>query len=267
MSRWRQLGSAGGVPLTANAERFTGRVEEYERYRLRYPTWVVEVLRDRCGLRAGDLVADVGAGTGMLAEILLEAANPVVAIEPNAEMRLVCSRLTERYAGLRVVDAAAEATGLEDASVDLVSVGRAFHWFERERALKEFQRILKPGGWVALVSNRRDRSSSEINRAYEALLADFGTDYSDTRSEMQSVEGLRPYGDGEVFHVKLPGEERLSLEQFLGQTQSLSVAPLKGDARYEEMQKALKDLFARWSVDGVMRLGTRCEVVGWRTHL
>jgi ubiquinone/menaquinone biosynthesis C-methylase UbiE len=253
--------------MSVNAERFTGRVEEYERYRLRYPAWVVEVLRERCGLRADDLVADVGAGTGMLAELLLEAGNRVVAIEPNAEMRSVCSRLMERYAGLRVVDAAAEATGLRDASVDLVGVGRAFHWFDRERALKEFERVLKPGGWVVLVSNRRDRESSEINREYEAVLAEFGTDYSETRSEVRSVSGLRPYGKGESFHAEMPGEERLSLEEFLGQTQSLSVAPLKGDVRYEGMQRALRECFARWSVSGVLRLGTRCEVVGWRTGL
>ena len=119
---------------------------EYKKYRMRYPTSVVAVLRERCGLRPADLIADVGAGTGMLSELFLETGNRVIAIEPNAEMRQACEGLVARYPKLRIVNATAEATSLEEASVDLVTVGRAFHWFDRERTLAEFKRILKPGG-------------------------------------------------------------------------------------------------------------------------
>ena len=58
--------------MTKNVERFTGRVEEYERYRLRYPGEVIRTLTERCGLTREHLVADIGAGTGMLAELFLE---------------------------------------------------------------------------------------------------------------------------------------------------------------------------------------------------
>jgi ubiquinone/menaquinone biosynthesis C-methylase UbiE len=251
--------------MSEHAERFTGRVDVYEKYRLRYPAAVVDVLRERCGLKQNDLVADIGAGTGMLAEILLEAGNRVVAIEPNAEMRAACERLALRFDDLRVLDAAAEATGLEDASVDLVTVGRAFHWFDQARALKEFARVLKPGGWVALVSNRRDREATAAGREYEQILLEHGMDYAKVRGGYRSFEGLKPYGDGETFEVKMPGEARLTLEEFLGQTQSLSVVPMPGHAKYHGMQRALREFFAKWSEDGVLRLRTSCEVVGWKT--
>ena len=250
--------------MSEHAHRFTGRVEDYERYRTHYPIQVIEVLRERCALHADHEIADVGAGTGMLAELFLENGNAVIAIEPNAEMRKACARLAGKYQRLRLIDAAAEATGLSDASVDLVTAGRAFHWFNRDRALPEFQRILKPGGWLVLVSNRRARDGSEMALEYEAILLQHGTDYEKVRSGYRSFEGLRPFGEGEHFDLKLPGEQTLTLDAFLGQTQSLSVTPLPGDAKYAGMQAALQEFFAKWSVEGVMRMGTQCQVTGWR---
>ena len=251
--------------MTRHAERFTGRVEDYERYRLRYPASVVDVLRERCHLCPEYLVADIGAGTGMLAEVLLQAGNPVIAIEPNAEMRAACSRLVPRYAKLQVLDGAAEATGLTAASIDLVVVGRAFHWFDRERALEEFKRILKPARWVVLVSNRRDREGSERNREYDEILARYGNDYSAVRSELRTQEALKPYGKGDTFIVRTPGQEQLTLAEFLGQTQSLSVTPLPGQPNYEAMQHALTGFYEKWSEGDQLTLNTSCELIGWRT--
>jgi ubiquinone/menaquinone biosynthesis C-methylase UbiE len=251
--------------MSVHADRFTGRVEDYERYRLRYPAAVLDVLRQRCGLRDEDVVADVGAGTGMVAELLLEAGNRVIAVEPNAEMRAACARLGSRYAKLAVVDAAAEATGLTTGSVDLVTVGRAFHWFDQARALAEFQRILKPAGWVTLVSSRRLGDESAQGRAYEAILVEHGTDYAQVRGNYRSYKGLAPYGDAERFEVNIPGEARLTLDEFMGQTQSLSIAPMPAHPKYEAMQQALHEFFAAWSSDGALTLETMCEIIGWRT--
>ena len=98
--------------MKEHTERFTGRVEDYERYRLRYPAAVIEMLVARCGLRREHMIADVGAGTGMLAELFLEHGNAVVAIEPNDDMRAACERLASLWPGLSAVKATAEATGL-----------------------------------------------------------------------------------------------------------------------------------------------------------
>ena len=130
--------------MSDNTQRFTGRAEDYDRYRQRYPSSeVLSRLRAWCGLTSAWLVADVGAGTGMLAEVFLENGNRVLAIEPNPDM---LGQLRAAFAAtpqLEVIDATAEATTLPDASVDLVAAGRAFHWFDKERALAEFRRILK----------------------------------------------------------------------------------------------------------------------------
>jgi SAM-dependent methyltransferase len=248
--------------MTEHAERFTGRVADYERYRLRYPVAVLDVLWRECGLVASSTVADVGAGTGMLAELFLEMGNRVTAVEPNAEMRAACERLRERYSWLTVVAAAAEATTLDDASVDFVSVGRAWHWFDREKAVVEFRRILRPGGWLVLVTNRRGKDDSVEAKAYEEILMEFGTDYRELQGEYRVYDDMAPVFDGgAVVRETIRGEQILTLEEFLGQTQSSSVAPMPGDAKYAGMQRALRDFFVRFEQDGVLRMGTVCSVM------
>jgi len=241
--------------MAEHSERFTGRVADYERYRLRYPTKVLDILRERCGLVDTSVVADVG-------ELFLENSNRVIAVEPNAEMREACERLRERYTGLAVVAAAAEATTLEDASVDFVSVGRAWHWFDRERAVVEFRRILRPGGWVVLVTNRRGKDVSTETKAYEEILMEFGTDYRELQSGHRIYDDMAPlFAGGAMVRETIRGEQVLTLENLVGQTQSLSVAPLPGDAKYAGMQGALRDFFLRFERDGVLRMGTACSVM------
>jgi ubiquinone/menaquinone biosynthesis C-methylase UbiE len=247
--------------MTEHAERFTGRVADYERYRLKYPVEVVDILRERCGLRETSLVADVGAGTGMLAEMFLENGNRVVAIEPNDDMRGACEKLVSTWPELTVKKGAAEETGLEDASVDLVVVGRAFHWFDHEKTAKEFRRILRPGGWVVLVSNSRVRDESPQSLVFEALLREHGTDYAENRKRYEIAPKVEAFfAGGELFREEIRGEQRLTLEELAGQTQSLSVTPEPGHAKYEGMQGALREFFAKWQKDGVVVMNTVCRV-------
>src|SRR5512146_1480557 len=159
-------------------ERFSSRVDAYIKYRPGYPAGVVETLRDECGLAPASIVADVGSGTGLLARILLGYGCRVYGIEPNAEMRAAGERLLEGYPLFTSLGGSAEETGLPDASVDFVTAGQAFHWFDPLRAREEFQRILKPRGWVALVWNERRLDSSPFLEAYEGLLQTYGIDYN-----------------------------------------------------------------------------------------
>jgi ubiquinone/menaquinone biosynthesis C-methylase UbiE len=247
--------------MSENTERFTGRVEDYERYRTRYPDALIAILEKRCGLERERLVADIGAGTGMLAELFLEYGNAVVAIEPNDDMRAACERLATAWPGLTVKKATAEATELEDASVDLIAVGRAFHWFDLERTKVEFERILRPQGWVVLVSNSRVRDDSPISLAYEALLREHGTDYAANRERYEiapKIDAL--FAGGELFREEIYGELRLTLEELVGQTQSLSVTPAPGHEKYEGMQSALRRVFSEWEQDGVVSIKTVCRV-------
>src|SRR6201989_1933676 len=97
-----------------STERFSSRVENYIRYRPSYPAAVLELLSVRCGLAATSTVADVGSGTGILTELLLETGGEVFAVEPNRGMREAAERLLNDYGRFRSVDGSAESTTLPD---------------------------------------------------------------------------------------------------------------------------------------------------------
>src|ERR1700682_5471344 len=131
-------------------QRFSNRAADYVRYRPGYPSELLDVLRNECDLRPGHVIADIGSGTGFLSELFLKNGNRVYGVEPNSEMRQAGEEYLASYDGFSSIEGSAESTTLEDASVDFVTAGQAFHWFEPAGAHREFARILKPTGWVVL---------------------------------------------------------------------------------------------------------------------
>jgi ubiquinone/menaquinone biosynthesis C-methylase UbiE len=261
-----------------NTARFSGRAADYDRYRQRYPTVeILSRLQAWCGLTPSWLVADVGAGTGMLAEVFLKNENRIFAIEPNQDMRDRMRACVEQHLGhptpaLEILDATAEATTLPTASIDLVAAGRAFHWFDRDRALAEFRRILKPSGWVALVAVDRDRDSKDPAYrpqidAYEEMMSTHGVDYTGVvRSGYRIYDKPEMLFGGEFHHDELPGLRRLDWTTFRGHTMSLSVSPQPGHANHDAFQQALRRYFDTYSRDGIFTMPTICWITVARFH-
>ena len=148
----------------AAAEGFSRSAEAYERGRPEYPEAAIAYLVEL--VRPGATVLDLAAGTGKLTRPLVAAGLRVVAVEPVAEMR---SALPGALEGT------AEAIPLGDGSVDAVTVGQAFHWFDGDAALAEIARVLRPGGLLALVWNRRV-DEDPVNGAIEELIAPYRAD-------------------------------------------------------------------------------------------
>ncbi len=126
---------------------------EYERGRPDYPAAVVGALAAELRVPSGGPVLDLAAGTGKLSRVLLAAGFDLVAVEPLESLRAV---LGERIGRDRVREGVAERIPLEDASVDAVTVGDAFHWFDHAAALAEIGRVLRPGGGLAVLSTVMD---------------------------------------------------------------------------------------------------------------
>ena len=245
--------------MESHVNRFSGRVAEYERFRERYdPEVLLPRLRSWCGLEAGWIVADVGAGTGMLSDVFLGNGNRVLALEPNPEMRFACAQLHAGEARLTVHNGTAENTGLEAASVDMVSVGRATHWFDRPRALEEFRRILRPGGWIAIAGLGRRTDARAENQALEALLREFSSDGKPTHLTYQVYEELdAAFVGGRFRKQEIPHEVHLPWHQLRGLTLSLSHAPLQGAPEFPAFEERLHALFGQFEQDGLFTLATR----------
>ena len=132
-------------------KRFSNRVDNYLKYRPRYPAEIIPLVKRECGLTPDSIIADVGSGTGFLTELFLRHGNRVFGVEPNAEMRAAGEQLLATYPNFTSIDGTAESTTLADASVDFVTAGQAFHWFDRAPAGCEFLRVLKENGWVVII--------------------------------------------------------------------------------------------------------------------
>ncbi len=139
------------------AERFASVAGAYERGRPEYPLAVVGALAAELRMAPSARVLDLAAGTGKLSRALLAAGFDVVAVEPHASLREV---LGGHIGAQRVLDGLAEEIPLPDASVNVVTVADAFHWFDHPPALAEIRRILRPGGGLAVLSMLPDWSGA-----------------------------------------------------------------------------------------------------------
>jgi SAM-dependent methyltransferase len=239
------------VPPSDSTRRFSDRVRDYVRHRPDYPEAMAEALRTATGLEQGALVADVGSGTGISAQLLLRHGFRVVGVEPNEAMRGAAEAALGRNPRFRSVDGTAEHTTLPPGSVDMVAAGQAFHWFRRDEARREFARVLRPEGWVALFWNTR-RTDSPFLRAYEELLHAHATDYREVDHRRVDAAVIHDFFGGEVERRVFPNQQRFHLEELRGRLLSSSYAPPPEHRGHRPMLRELERLFQEHQREGVV---------------
>ncbi len=169
--------------MTDNTERFDGLAASYDRHRPAYPAALFEHIVARAPAETS-LAADVAAGTGISTRILLETAPPIwkiAAVEPGRDMRRILRQRFHDSARVKIVDGRAEALALGDRTVGLITVCAAFHWFDPERFLAEANRVLIPGGMLAVVYNVR--MAQPVTSAFDDFL------FQDHQSMRQGIQG------------------------------------------------------------------------------
>jgi SAM-dependent methyltransferase len=231
--------------------RFTGLAQIYARCRPGYPPAALDLVVSRCGLGPSSLLVDVGCGTGISSRLFAARGVPVLGIDPNGDMlaRAEAEPPPPGAPAPRYRIGRGEDTGLPDASADAVLAAQAFHWLDAEAALREFRRILKPGGWVVLLWNERDESDP-FTAAFGAVIR--------TAPETAAVEGPRgragqPLLESPLFdaaeRVAFANTQEVDEEGLLGRAFSASYAP-REPAVAEAFAAALRKVFARFQRDG-----------------
>lgn len=231
------------MPVKDPTHRFSSRVDNYVRYRPGYPPEVLELLKNQCGLTPDSVIADIASGTGIFTRILVENGNRVFGVEPNAEMRRAGERFLETYPGFVSIAGTAEATTLPDHKVDVVTAAQAAHWFDRERARREFVRILKPGGWAVLLWNERRTDSSPFLREYERLLLTYGTDYHEVRHERTTAEIDDFFAPSPFRSSAFEMRQEVDYGALEGRLLSSSYIPTPDHANYQPMLRELRRVF------------------------
>lgn len=233
------------------ADRFSDRVDDYERFRPGYPPALTAWLRDHDALPPHAVVADIGAGTGLSSVPFLDAGCTVFAVEPNTAMRAAAEWLLGGRTGFHSVAGRAEETTLASASIDLAVAATAFHWFDREATRTELARIVKPRGHVALFWNVRNLDSAFM-RGYEDILREHSAEYAakDTRRRADEREVATFFSRSGYEKAVFPNAQPLDFAGLVGRAQSSSYAPRPGDPAHAPIVAALRDLFERNAENG-----------------
>jgi len=243
---------------TDHTQRFTTRAGVYAACRPTYPPTVLDVLRAECGLAPQHVIADVGAGTGLLTEVFARGGYRVYGVEPNAAMRAEAEAALAGCAGYTSLPSRAEATGLADGSVDFITVASALHWFDPAPTQAEFRRILRPGGVLVIAYNRRDAEAGGFSAAFDAIRNDYGA-HSPELKARRGDEALKTwFGHADWRRAVLPNPQEHDWDGVVGLMRSYSTIPDKGQSGYEEWLARLRAAFDQHAVEGRVTVAHAC---------
>lgn len=249
--------------------RFSDRANDYHHFRPSYPAAAIDQIVSHLDLPVRTLgniadrhpptVADIGAGTGISARLLADRGLQVWAVEPNTAMRETGQQTTAQpndssdpaslaTPSITFWQGTAEATGLPPVSMDVVTAFQAFHWFQPDRALAEFHRILKPTGRLAIVWNNRDRSDE-----FTALYGKLVKRASSTPDLAERRDNPEPLYQSPLFtqthHYAVAHAQSLDLAGLLGLAKSRSYVPLEGEV-HDRLMADLTQLYHQFADGG-----------------
>jgi SAM-dependent methyltransferase len=197
------------------------------------------------------VLIDVGSGTGISSRLFAARGLEVIGLEPNADMRAAAAAtaVDARVPRPTYREGTAEATGLPDEAADVVLAAQAFHWFERDAALAEFYRVLKPDGWLVLVWNERNERDP-FTAAYGTVIrtAPDASVVEVPRGQAGAVLLTSPlFRDAE--RVVFANEQVLEEEELLGRAFSASYAP-RDPSTATAWANSLRIVFSRHQQEG-----------------
>ncbi len=236
--------------MVENKSLFSGKASIYSRYRPGYPKDLIEILMKETGFNQGWVVADIGSGTGILSRLFLENGNRVYCIEPNSDMRSESVKYNSGFQNCTVLNGTAENTGLESNSVDIAVAGQSFHWFDPVAARIEMIRILKDGGYAALIWNNRSEDEGSLSRGYDNICSRYSHNYQGTGNSRISSATFQTFFEGGYKMFKILNNQELDLDGILGRYFSASYALGPEDPDYGKAVESLNELFRKFQKNG-----------------
>jgi len=243
-----------------NETKFDSKGGVYSKGRPGYPDAMMQYFLAKGIAGKEKTVADIGSGTGIFTMQISAFANLVYAVEPNHDMRAVAEEKFKAYSNIVSLNASAEKTGISAASVDLITVAQAFHWFDRAVFKNECQRIMKPEGKIVLIWNDRDASTDIVKENF-AVNKTYCPNFKGSSNGMDfSKEGFNDFFEGEFDLVEFENDMLYGRDEFIDRNLSSSYAPLKHEKHYNDYIKSLETVFHKYQKNGIVAYPyiTRC---------
>jgi SAM-dependent methyltransferase len=235
-------------------ERFSGIVENYARYRPGYPGEIISILEEKYNMENGKVIGDIGSGTGIFSKLLIEAGYFVFCVEPNDEMRIYSENEFAGLQNFKSVKGTAEKTNLSSQSVDAITAAQSFHWFDTFPVIDEFNRILKPDGYIILIWNDRRSDNNDFMNQYEKLLTRYCPDYSETSHKNYSSDRINSIFSGyNIDFYQIENHQDLNLDAFLGRLKSCSYCLKKDHENYNLLMDEITTLHTAFQSNGIVR--------------
>ena len=233
-------------------EKFNWLSEIYTKYRPSYAPESIEYVLEKKDFSI-QTIADIWAWTWKLSKAFLEKNLQVYAIEPNKEMLEQSKKELQNYPKFKILKSTAEETTLENNSIDLITIGQAFHRFNQELFKKEATRILKNNKYVAIFYNNWDKTSEIIQKIHE-LSKEYCPLYKGSSWWLENQEEIFTSFFKTYEKKVFPNNYTLTLDAFLWLNFSASYAPKKEDKNYEIYKEELTTLFNQYSKKGILTM-------------
>lgn len=237
---------------------FYNKANEYAIGRPTYPEEVIKRIKE-LGIGKQSVIADVGAGTGLLTHMLNKLGCRILAVEPNVEMLNVCKEYCSNITTIEYINAPAESTQLKENSIDIIIIAQAFHWFDKELSKVEFKRILKKMGTLFSYGTNM-QINSEFSIEYINIIR---------KNKIKTIASITNFDpDKEKFDflgqdyekIYYDNWQSLSEEGVIGNALSLSYTPSKLDSNYDEFVQKLKNLFSKFQEEEKVTLHYKTEM-------
>jgi len=227
--------------------RFDGKGEIYAKARPQYEAGLFNYLKDTLRIVEGSIFADIGSGTGIFTEQLLNCGYKVYAVEPNNDMRKKAEERLSQNQNFVSVEGNASNMNLPDRTVDVITAAQAFHWFDPEGFRRECRRILKPGGKVILVYNSRNEGAActealaRLRRKYNAEFHGFS---NGIKEEECTAFFTKIYG---VYRAD--NTQSYDREGYINRVLSSSYSLKEKDEGYKEYLREINEIFDQFSIN------------------
>ena len=252
--------------------RFQSAAAHYLAGRPAYPEALIARVAEMARLERGHRLLDLGCGPGQLALAFAPRVRQVVAMDPEPVMLELARQGAQAHANVEVVQGGSNDLGAQPGRFQVVTIGRAFHWMDREKTLLEFDRLIEPGGAVALFGEEHpDIPENSRIREYGELLQAWSKD--DSSHVIRSGAGYHPTVSvllaspfSRLERIVVVHRQRLSLETLVDRALSLSSTSRArlGD-RADELIAELTARMAQWETQGPMEEVLASQaLVAWR---